>query len=142
MDGFKDLFQGGMCNPNMQAQNSNNAFKSVMGSLNTATHIHPVFGMVTPEQSLNLMMQNMDTAWGQEQTRYQQIQMQQHMMMSQAWEQEKTNHELFQRQLIHKRVQEQQWLDSQSQTIPREWQGDFVPNNMLLGRQAMFNEVY
>lgn len=32
MDGFKELFQGGNCNPNLQL-NSNNAFKNFMNQM-------------------------------------------------------------------------------------------------------------
>jgi len=113
MDGFKDLFQGGLCNPNMQAQQSNNAFKALMNSMNAQTAVHPMMGQITPEQNLNLMMQNMDVAWNQEQAAFQQIQMQRQMAMAKAWEMERMRQEQMQTQMIQAKAMEEQFRQSQ-----------------------------
>lgn len=142
MEGFKDLFQGGMCNPNMQAQNSSNAFKAMMGTLNNSTQMHPIYGAITPEQNLQLMMQNFEGAWSQEKMNFQQVQMQNQIAMNQIWEQEKNKQGMiYQQQMLHNQMLEQQWQANQKNMTVQEWRTFFIQNDGLSNQHELLQKV-
>ncbi len=70
MEGFKDLFQGGDCNPNLQQNNSNNQFKNFMNNMSLNTQQINQIQQGNFQKSMTNKMQNFENAWNQGQKGY------------------------------------------------------------------------
>jgi peroxin-5 len=142
MDGFKDLFQGGHCNPNAQAVNSNNAFKGFMNNLITSPQQMLFQGPMQEGQSLEALNRAFESTWVSEQQAYMKMEQERLLFLNNMWNQEKMNHEAFQRQLAMNRQMAEQWQEAQKQMAVREWKADFLGNDVLQSKEAFLNQEF
>lgn len=112
-----------------------------MNQMGAQTAAHPMFGQISPEQNLNLMMQNLDLAWNQEQGRFQQLQLQQNMMLGAAWEQERMKHEQIQRQIMQARAVEEQMRQAQHAAAAQQLKAAQMANQVFVPVPMMFQPV-
>lgn len=142
MDGFKDLFQGGQCNPNAQAINSNNPFKGFMNSLITSPQQMPFQGPIQEGPNLEALNRAFESTWISEQQAFMKMEQERLLFLNNMWNQEKMNHEAFQRQLAMNRQMAEQWQEAQKQMAVREWKAEFITNDVLQSKETFLNQEF
>jgi hypothetical protein len=88
MDGFKDLFQGGNCNPQLQQMNTNNAFKNFMNNLTQSSGQLNNFQEMNSQQGLNMMMNDFNLVWQTGEKNFLMEQQRQQMEFQKMWQME------------------------------------------------------
>jgi hypothetical protein len=141
MDGFKDLFQGGQCNPNAQAMNSNNPFKGFMNSLIVSPQQMPFQGPVQEGQNLEALTRAFESNWLHEQQAYTRMEQERLMFLNNLWNQEKVNQETIHRQMQMNQNMANQWQEAQKSMELREWRNEFITQDVLQSKEAFLNKV-
>ena len=137
MEGFKDLFQGGNCNPQMQQNNSNNAFKNFMNNLTiTPQQLNQVQNQ-NSQQGLNNMMNNYNQIWQTGEKNFLAEQQKKQFEMQKMWQMEQERLK-FQKQVEKKNFEifNSKNLEQQKEMPLRAWnQNFFMGNQMMNGNQ-------
>ena len=129
MEGFKDLFQGGNCNPNQQAQlQSNNAFKNFMNGLITTPQQLNQFQNIQQAQNIDMLTQEFNNAWNMEKTNFDAQKAEQMRQMQEMWRQD----QLRKQAMISQQKQNTVFNNQPIQTAPvmvpmKNWSAEYLP---------------
>ena len=129
MEGFKDLFQGGNCNPNQQAQlQSNNAFENFMNGLITTPQQLNQFQNIQQAQNIDMLTQEFNNAWNMEKTNFDAQKVEQMRQMQEMWRQD----QLRKQAMISQQKQNTVFNNQPIQTAPvmvpmKNWSAEYLP---------------